>query len=397
MAPTPGCCDDARVLDAELPTDEIVPDTKDWTWVLERPCPECGFAAGDLPLDRLGAEVRRDAVGWPALLASPEAPVRPAPSTWSVLEYACHVRDVHRVFGERLRLMLAEDDPLFANWDQDETAVRERYAEQDPARVAEELTAAADAVAAAYDAVPGDAWDRRGRRSNGSHFTVATLGRYHLHDVVHHAYDVRAAATRATVAAYDGAAAAYRAGSTAPDPRMAEAHDRFAARVPAGARVLEIGSGPGHDAAALERRGLSVRRTDVSTAFVDLLRAGGHPADVLDPLTDPLEDPQRPGTPYDAVWASASLLHVARADLPLVLTRLAAATRAGGVLRMSVKEGDGDGWSTHGNVPAPRRFTYWREPALRSVLEGAGWSVLEVGRNDGRRGERWLEVLAAVR
>jgi hypothetical protein len=21
----------------------IVPDTKDWTWVLRRPCPECGF------------------------------------------------------------------------------------------------------------------------------------------------------------------------------------------------------------------------------------------------------------------------------------------------------------------------------------------------------------------
>lgn len=26
----------------ELAADQIVPDTKDWTWVLERPCPECG-------------------------------------------------------------------------------------------------------------------------------------------------------------------------------------------------------------------------------------------------------------------------------------------------------------------------------------------------------------------
>ena len=23
----------------------IEPDTKDWTWVLDRPCPECGFEA----------------------------------------------------------------------------------------------------------------------------------------------------------------------------------------------------------------------------------------------------------------------------------------------------------------------------------------------------------------
>ena len=50
-------------------------------------------------------------------------------------------------------------------------------------------------------------------------------------------------------------------------------------------------------------------------------------ADVLDPLTDDLDDPARPGTPYDAVWASACLLHVDRGALPVVLRRLADATR----------------------------------------------------------------------
>jgi hypothetical protein len=38
--------------------------------------------------------------------------------------------------------------------------------------------------------VPADAWDRPGVRSNGSEFTVESLGRYHLHDVVHHLHDV---------------------------------------------------------------------------------------------------------------------------------------------------------------------------------------------------------------
>jgi hypothetical protein len=38
--------------------------------------------------------------------------------------------------------------------------------------------------------VVGAAWDRPGLRSNGSRFTVASLGRYHLHDVVHHLRDV---------------------------------------------------------------------------------------------------------------------------------------------------------------------------------------------------------------
>jgi hypothetical protein len=97
------------------------------------------------------------------------------------------------MFVHRVRLMLIEDDPQFANWDQDETAVAERYGEQDPAVVARELRDAATEVAAIYESVPADAWERRGLRSDGSEFTVDTIGRYHLHDVVHHAWDVRAA------------------------------------------------------------------------------------------------------------------------------------------------------------------------------------------------------------
>lgn len=169
---------------------EIVPDTKDWTWVLDAPCPECGFVAAEVGVDLLGSMVRDTATAFEAALGAPGAATRPSAGRWSVLEYACHVRDVHRIFAERIRLMLTEDEPRFPNWDQDEAAVVGRYAEQDPSVVARELLDAAAAVADAYDAVPPDAWGRRGIRSNGSEFTVETLGRYHLHDVVHHRWDV---------------------------------------------------------------------------------------------------------------------------------------------------------------------------------------------------------------
>ncbi|WP_018600361.1 hypothetical protein [Mycobacterium sp. 155] len=36
----------------------------------------------------------------------------------------------------------------------------------------------------------GDSWSRRGMRSKGSTFTVASLALQHLRDIVHHAYDV---------------------------------------------------------------------------------------------------------------------------------------------------------------------------------------------------------------
>ncbi|WP_136517491.1 DinB family protein [Cellulomonas telluris] len=170
----------------------IAPDDKDWTWVVERRCPECGFAASDVPPDAVGGTVRDLVPRWVSALHRDDARERPAPTTWSTLEYGAHVRDVMRLFGERLQLMLDEDDPLFANWDQDATALEDRYDLQDPQVVAVDLAAAAEVTATLFDAVADDAWERPGRRSNGSRFTVRTLGQYFLHDVVHHLHDVRA-------------------------------------------------------------------------------------------------------------------------------------------------------------------------------------------------------------
>ena len=101
----------------------IVPDDKDWTWTLRERCPDCGFTAADVSAPEIAGLVRAFTDPWPGVLAGPGAAQRPAPSTWSPLEYACHVRDVCRLFEERLGLMLTQESPTFANWDQDETAV----------------------------------------------------------------------------------------------------------------------------------------------------------------------------------------------------------------------------------------------------------------------------------
>ena len=171
----------------------IVPDTKDWTWVLERPCPECGFDSSSVATGDVAPLIGANAGDWVALLArSPtELRARVGEDRWSPLEYACHVRDVFLIFDRRLDLMEAEDHPTFANWDQDETAVEERYNEQAPGVVASELALAAAALAASFAAVEGGVWDRRGSRSDGATFTVATLARYLLHDPIHHLHDVR--------------------------------------------------------------------------------------------------------------------------------------------------------------------------------------------------------------
>ncbi len=169
------------------------PDTKDWTWTLRERCPECGLAAGEVPLDEIATRTFVAGEEWVQILrSSPAVANRTRPGVWSPLEYGAHVRDVYRLFDQRLRLMLAEDDPVFANWDQDETAIQERYAEQDPEAVADELEEAATALVDDINGLRPDQLERTGRRSNGSEFTVITLLQYFLHDVVHHLWDVTA-------------------------------------------------------------------------------------------------------------------------------------------------------------------------------------------------------------
>lgn len=169
-------------------TDAILPDTKDWTWVLDHPCPECGFDSRTVAGTDVADLLRRNASAWPAVLATEHATTRSRPDRWAPVEYACHVRDVFRVFAQRLHLMNTETDPHYPNWDQDATAVRDRYLEQDPATVAVELTEAAEVLASAFEQV--DDWTRTGNRSDGAHFTIETFARYLVHDPVHHLWDV---------------------------------------------------------------------------------------------------------------------------------------------------------------------------------------------------------------
>ena len=109
------------------------PDTKDWTWTLTRRCDQCGLSAGEIDPAQFAERAFVAAEEWVQILrSSPAVSARPQPDVWSPLEYGVHVRDVYRLFDARLAQMLSEDTPTFTSWDQDETAIAERYSEQDP-------------------------------------------------------------------------------------------------------------------------------------------------------------------------------------------------------------------------------------------------------------------------
>jgi len=172
-------------------------DSKDWTWVLDRQCPDCGFEAAALARDGIGTALRRVNDRIIALLReSPDAARRPEPGVWSALEYGCHVRDVHRIFLRRLQLMLDEDAPEFENWDQDATAIELRYDRAVLDEVITDVTADGERLATAFEDVRPEQWSRTGLRSDGATFTVETIGRYLVHDPTHHVWDIERGSAR---------------------------------------------------------------------------------------------------------------------------------------------------------------------------------------------------------
>jgi SAM-dependent methyltransferase len=188
-----------------------------------------------------------------------------------------------------------------------------------------------------------------------------------------------------TLATYQASAQRYIERTIPAPPPVLAYLDRFAVLVGQG-HILEIGTGPGRDADYLEQRGLEVTRSDATPAFVERLRTAGHDARLLDIRSGDL------GGPYDGVLANAVLLHLSRSQFAGALRRVRRATITGGVLAVTMKEGDGEQWST-AKLGLPRHFTYWREAALRRVLQDTGWDVTFLEHVPGRA-DQWLQLIA---
>lgn len=170
----------------------------DYSRVQYTGCPMCGRDISDVSAADLPAALVDVARRWGAWLqtvvdhpgGAEELCARPEPETWSAIEYACHVRDILALFTRRTIQTVIEDLPEYGWWDHEGEAELGNYLEQDPVAVATDMLANAQEFADALLVLKGDAWLRRGTRG-GTVFTVLGLGRFALHEAVHHLQDAQ--------------------------------------------------------------------------------------------------------------------------------------------------------------------------------------------------------------
>jgi ubiquinone/menaquinone biosynthesis C-methylase UbiE len=149
-----------------------------------------------------------------------------------------------------------------------------------------------------------------------------------------------------------------------------EAAARFAADLPAGALVADVGCGPGNDTLRLRGMGLRAHGFDLSHA---MLTARDVPGQVrADLRTLPLRDGS-----LDGLWCIAVLLHVPRETVPDALKEFHRVLRPGGRAVISIAEGDGEGWE-----PAPldstveRYYVYHSREGFAALVAAAGFEIL---------------------
>jgi uncharacterized damage-inducible protein DinB len=117
---------------------------------------------------------------------------KPAPEKWSMLEIACHLRDVERLFLERYAKMASQDRPALRVIDQDALAAALQYGQDDPAVALGEFRALRAETVALLSALAHQSWQRIGVHPKRGEFSIAAQADLHGHHDANHLDRIRA-------------------------------------------------------------------------------------------------------------------------------------------------------------------------------------------------------------
>ena len=170
-----------------------------WQWhrIQAEACPQCGDCPAALPADSLGALAVERAAAWREFLdEADDAYLRriPEPGVFSPLQYAAHVRDILRVYTDRMVLGLEVDAPTVPIF-QPPQEVWEEYNRSDVNELASDLEAQAKRLEDTGASIAQSSWARIVVNDRGVYgvytFTLAGLACNAVHEAHHHLLDAK--------------------------------------------------------------------------------------------------------------------------------------------------------------------------------------------------------------
>ena len=156
-------------------------------------CAACGYDGSHDEAEDLLTSLRALGPRWATLLdeAGAGLRVRPAPATWSAIEYAAHSRDITALHRWAVDEALGGSEPFLPAIEADDLveSAAVTYAGADPAAVVADLGRESMAMADAAGAAGEAAWTR-GMTIGSDRSSIRRLMEHALHDSVHHLGDV---------------------------------------------------------------------------------------------------------------------------------------------------------------------------------------------------------------
>lgn len=195
-----------------------------------------------------------------------------------------------------------------------------------------------------------------------------------------------------TIETYDNHAQAFEHSRASFAQHSAIEH--FCSLIP-GKNILDLGCGPGRDARIFVDKGYTVTGIDFSQGLLKIARETVPEATFL--LMD-MRNLTLADHHFDGVWASASLLHLKKEDISVVLNRLYRVLKPGGVLYVSVKEGNSEEIENDPRLGgASRFFAYYSAQQMREYIENVGFHIIEINESESHNALRtwnWITLLA---
>ena len=167
---------------------------------------------------------------------------------------------------------------------------------------------------------------------------------------------------RSTQAAYDADAAGWTSRTT---PRQLDLARSL--RDQADGLIIDLGCGPGWHLPLLEPAigvDLSVEMAQLATEYGSVVQSD------LSRLPFARES-------IGGVWASRSLVHFPRTEVPMALAELHRVMQVGATGYIWLFEGDDEAQQWDNDSLPGRTFSYWPRELLRQTLEGAGFEVAD--------------------
>lgn len=168
---------------------------------------------------------------------------------------------------------------------------------------------------------------------------------------------------------------------------MEEIRQEFLNGLEEGDTILDLGCGSGRDSLAFYELGYDVTPLDASEEMCKLaeIHTG---LEVLQMLYEDMEFDEV----FDGIWGCGALIHVPEDEMPDILDRIIRALCRKGVLFLSFREGDFEGFQ------GKRYFCDYTAERLERILTDTGrlkveklWVTDDVRRDSD---QRWVNVLA---